>query len=87
MTFPPLYQIFRSNGHINPNLSVKYKDTIAAFFAYIMNETKEDKEKVKDICSTVYSYPMDFELNNWNAVEIPLFTNPQSNAKLFYPKP
>ena len=72
MTFPPLYHTFRSSGHINPNLSLEYKDTVTAFFALIINATKEDKKATEGICSTVHLCPSDFEFNNWNTVEIPI---------------
>ena len=64
MTFPPLYQNFRSRGHINPDLFVEYKGAVAAFFALIISVTEEDKEITRDICSTVHLCPPDFKLNN-----------------------
>ena len=70
ITFPPLYQTFRSGGHINHSLSLEYKDAIVAFFALTINATEKDKEIVEDICSTMHPYPPNFELNNWNTVEI-----------------
>ena len=64
MTFPPLYKIFRSGGHINPNLSVEYRDVVTAFFALAINAIEEDKEIVEDVCSTVHPCSPNFELNN-----------------------
>ena len=72
ITFPPLYQTFRLGGCINLSLSVEYKDVVATFFTLTINATKEDKEIAEDICSIVHPCSPDFELNNWNAIEIPI---------------
>ena len=87
MTFPSLYQTFRSGGHINPILSVEYKDAIIAFFALIINAIEEDKEIVEDICSFC---TLVYQIWSWTIgtlLKSLLFTSPQSNAKLFYPSP
>ena len=72
MTFPPLYQTFRSGGHINPSLSMEYRVAVVAFFALANNAIEENKEIAEDVYSIVHPCLSDFELNNWNAVEIPV---------------
>ena len=78
MTFPPLFQTFRSGGYINPNLGVEQNEMMASFWAlnpplmFTINAIEEDEEVNGEVCSAVHPSPPDFELNNWCLVKIPV---------------
>ena len=70
LTFPPLFQTFRSGNYINTNLGLEQKEIMASFWALTIHATEEDKEVNGEVCSIVHPCPPDFELNNWCSVKI-----------------
>ena len=72
LAFPPLSWTFRSRGYINTTPSGKKNGVVMPFHALTISVITGDKKEVKDAYSVVYPYPSDSELDNWNAVKIPI---------------
>ena len=72
LAFPPLSWTFKSEEYINSSLSEEDEDMVAPFHALIINVILEDKEEVKSTYPTIYPCSLDFELDNWSIVEIPV---------------
>ena len=70
--FPPLNWTFRSRGYINSNLSEEDKDIATPLLALTINVIIEDEEMIESTGLTVYPCSLDFELNNWSIVEVPV---------------
>ena len=72
LAFPPLSWTFRLGGYINTSLSKKDEDKVAPFHALTINIITEDKKEVESNYPTVYQCSLDFEIDNWSIVEIPI---------------
>ena len=72
LAFPLLSWTFRSRGCINTTPSRKEEGMGMPFCALTISVVTKDEEEVESTYPTVYPYPLDFELDNWNAVEIPI---------------
>ena len=44
MTFPPIFQAFRSGGYIDPNMFVEQREITASFLALTIHAIEKDKE-------------------------------------------
>ena len=63
--------MFQSSGYLAPSPFVESKDTTTVFAELAINTTGED-QKTTNAPPTIYPCPLNFELNNWKAVEIPI---------------
>ena len=69
MTFPPLYETFKSVGFVYPELPVMPSEE--AFSTLSINGIRDDEE-LKDICSMIRSCSLGHELSNWTTVDVPV---------------
>ena len=75
LAFPPLSLTFRSGGYINASLPVENEDVVMPFCAPTIHVFTEDEDIVETARPTVYPCPLDFELDNWSIMEIPVAHN------------
>ena len=68
MTFPPLYETFKSVGFVHPELPMTPPEE--AFSTLSINVIGDDEE-LKDICSMICPCSPGHELSNWTAVDVP----------------
>ena len=72
LAFSPLSWTFRSGGYINTTPFWKEKGVVILFRAFTIHVIIEDQEEAKSACPTVYPCSLDFKLDNWSIVEIPV---------------
>ena len=72
LAFPLLYWTFKSGGYINASLSRENGNVVMPLHALTIHVIIEDKEEVESAYPTMYLCSLDFELDNWSIVEIPV---------------
>ena len=72
LAFPPLNLTFKSRGYINASLSRENEDVVMPLRALTISVIIEDEDIVETARPAMYPCPLDFELDNWSIVEIPI---------------
>ena len=72
LAFPSLSLTFRSEGYINTSLFGKEEDVVVPLHVLTINVITKDRKEVESVYPIVYLCPLDFELNNWSIVKIPI---------------
>ena len=75
LAFPPLSWTFRSGGYINARLSGEDEDVVMPLDALTISVITKDEDIVETARPTVYPCPLDFELDNWSIMKIPVAHN------------
>ena len=68
MTFPPLYETFKSVGFVYPELPMMPPEET---FSTLSINVIGDDEELKDICSMICPCSPGHELSNWTTVDVP----------------
>ena len=72
LVFPLLNWTFRSGGYINSSLFGEDENIATPFLALTINVITEYGKMIESTRPTVYPCSPNFELNNWNIMEIPI---------------
>ena len=72
MTFPPLYEIFKSVDFVYPELPMI---PLEEAFSTLSINIIEDDEELKNTCSMICPCSLGHELSNWTAVDVPTVFN------------